>query len=84
MPTLVIGYSVKARGIARDLFDSEEGHLIPAQELSGETELIAAYDALMRRGDAEREQLKARMPSYMAGREETIAAVLALAGGKRE
>ena len=58
--------------------------LIPAQELSGETELIAAYDALMRRGDAEREQLKARMPSYMAGREETIAAVLALAGGKRE
>ncbi|MFQ9805604.1 MAG: polysaccharide pyruvyl transferase family protein [Christensenellales bacterium] len=84
VPTLVIGYSVKARGIARDLFGSEEGHLIPAQELSGETELIAAYDALMRRGDAEREQLKARMPSYMAGREETIAAVLALAGGKRE
>ena len=84
VPTLVIGYSVKARGIARDLFGSEEGHLIPAQELSGETELIAAYDALMRRGEAEREQLKARMPSYMAGREETIAAVLALAGGKRE
>ena len=84
VPTLVIGYSVKARGIARDLFGSEEGHLIPAQELSGETELIAAYDALMRRGDAEREQLKACMPSYMAGREETIAAVLALAGGKRE
>ena len=68
VPTLVIGYSVKARGIARDLFGSEEGHLIPAQELSGETELIAAYDALMRRGEAEREQLKARMPSYMAGR----------------
>ena len=84
VPTLVIGYSVKARGIARDLFGSEEGHLIPAQELSGETELIAAYDALMRRGEAEHEQLKARMPSYMAGREETIAAVLALAGGKRE
>lgn len=74
----------QARGIARDLFGSEEGHLIPAQELSGETELIAAYDALMRRGEAEHEQLKARMPSYMAGREETIAAVLDLAGGKRE
>ena len=58
VPTLVIGYSVKARGIARDLFGEEAGHLLPAQELSGEAELIAAYDALMKRGDAEREQLQ--------------------------
>ena len=82
VPTLVIGYSVKARGIARDLFGSEEGHLIPAQELSGEAELIAAYDAMMRRGDAEREQLQKRMPSYQAGQDETLNAVLALAGGQ--
>ena len=33
VPTLVIGYSIKARGIARDLFGKEEGHLIPVQEL---------------------------------------------------
>ena len=58
VPTLVIGYSVKARGIARDLFGEEAGHLLPAQELSGEAELIAAYDALMKRGDAERGQLR--------------------------
>lgn len=82
VPTLVIGYSVKARGIARDLFGSEEGHLIPAQELSGEAELIAAYDALMARGEAERKQLQARMPSYMAGQDETLDAVLSLAKGK--
>ena len=82
VPTLVIGYSVKARGIARDLFGDEAGHLLPAQELSGEAELIAAYDALMKRGDAEREQLQRRMPSYMAGQEETLDAVLNLAKGK--
>ena len=82
VPTLVIGYSVKARGIARDLFGEEAGHLLPAQELSGEAELIAAYDALMKRGDAEREQLQRRMPSYMAGQEETLDAVLNLAKGK--
>ena len=82
VPTLVIGYSVKARGIARDLFGEEAGHLLPAQELSGEAELIAAYDALMKRGDAEREQLQRRIPSYMAGREETLDAVLNLAKGK--
>ena len=51
VPTLVIGYSVKARGIAK-------------------------------RGDAEREQLQRRMPSYMAGQEETLDAVLNLAKGK--
>ena len=82
VPTLVIGYSVKARGIARDLFGEEAGHLLPAQELSGEAELIAAYDALMKRGDAEREQLQRRIPSYMAGQEETLDAVLNLAKGK--
>ena len=82
VPTLVIGYSVKARGIARDLFGAEAGHLLPAQELSGEAELIVAYDALMKRGDAEREQLQRRMPSYMAGQEETLDAVLNLAKGK--
>ena len=76
---LVIGYSVKARGIARDLFGAEEGHLIPVQELSGEHELIAAYDALIRRAQEERAFLTERLPAYMGGREETIDAVMALA-----
>ena len=79
VPTLVIGYSVKARGIARDLFGAEEGHLIPVQELSGERELIAAYDALIRRAQEERAFLTERLPAYMGGREETIDAVMALA-----
>ena len=30
VPTLVVGYSVKARGIARDLFGTEEGYVLPA------------------------------------------------------
>lgn len=79
VPTLVIGYSIKARGIARDLFGDEDGHLIPVQELSGEAELIAAYEALTARGDQERAFLETRLPAYMAGKDETIGAVLALA-----
>lgn len=78
VPTLVIGYSVKAKGIARDLFGKEEGHLIPVQELSGADELIAAYDAMISRADAERAFLKERLPQYMAGREDVIGAILAL------
>lgn len=79
VPTLVIGYSVKARGIARDLFGDEAGHLIPVQELTGGTQLIAAYDALMARAEGERAFLLERMPAYTAGREEIISAILNLA-----
>lgn len=79
VPTLVIGYSVKARGIGRDLYGSEAGHLIPVQELDGETELISAYEAMTARGAEERAFLKARMPAYTAGREEILSAVMRLA-----
>ena len=79
VPTLVIGYSVKARGIARDLFGDEAGHLIPVQELGGETELIAAYDAMTARAQEERAFLTAHMPAYTAGREDIVARVMKLA-----
>ena len=79
VPTLVIGYSIKARGIARDLFGSEEGHLIPVQELTGEKELIGAYNALMDRAQQERAFLQKRLPVYMEGKEDILRAVMALA-----
>lgn len=78
VPTLVIGYSVKARGIARDLFGAEEGHLIPVQELTGAGELIAAYDALRGREKEERALLMARLPEYMSGKDEIVREVMAL------
>lgn len=79
VPTLVIGYSIKARGIARDLFGDEAGHLIPVQELSGEGELIATYNAMMARGVQERAFLEERIPAYTAGKDEVIGRILALA-----
>ncbi|MED9821545.1 MAG: polysaccharide pyruvyl transferase family protein [Christensenellales bacterium] len=79
VPTLVIGYSVKARGIARDLFGEEAGHLIPVQELSGGQELVDAYEAMRARAQEERAFLETRLPSYTAGRETVTAAVMALA-----
>lgn len=41
--TLVIGYSVKSRGIARDLFGTYEGYVLPVQELSNPEALTEAY-----------------------------------------
>ena len=78
VPTLVIGYSIKARGIARDLFGDETTHLIPAQELDSGEQLIAAYDALAARADEERSGLAKRLPDYVGQLDDAVQAVLAL------
>ncbi|WP_022779600.1 polysaccharide pyruvyl transferase family protein [Butyrivibrio sp. AE3009] len=41
--TLVIGYSVKSRGIAKDLFGTIDGYVLPVQELSNPQALVEAY-----------------------------------------
>ena len=64
VPTLVIGYSVKARGIARDLFGTEEHYVLPVQTLSDPEELIKAYDWMMEREDQIRGRLESIMPGY--------------------
>ena len=79
VPTLVIGYSVKARGIARDLFGDERGHLIPVQELSSAQELTGAYDAMLARAHEERALLQNRLPGYTAGAGEIVREIMALA-----
>ena len=78
VPTLVIGYSIKARGIARDLFGDEQGHLIPVQEISEREQLVGAYDALLARAQEERAYLKTKLPGYIGTLDEAVNAVLAL------
>lgn len=43
VPTLVVGYSVKARGIAKDLFGDENKYLISAQSMKQPEELTEAF-----------------------------------------
>lgn len=64
VPTLVVGYSVKARGIARDLFGSEEHYVLPVQSLADPEELIGAFSWMMEREDDIRNTLQAIMPDY--------------------
>ena len=47
VPTLVIGYSVKSRGIAKDLFGTFEGYVLPVQEMSDPMALINGYKFIM-------------------------------------
>ena len=64
VPTLVVGYSVKARGIARDLFGTEEGYVLPVQGLTEPNELTGVFAALVEREEADRSHLKAFLPDY--------------------
>lgn len=66
VPTLVIGYSVKARGIAKDIFGSEDKYILPVQKLQQEDQLINAYDSLATHESEIREYLKNFMPDYIS------------------
>lgn len=64
VPTLVVGYSVKARGIAKDLFGTYENYVIPVQQLSKKEDLIDAFAWLRDYEEEIREDLKEVMPAY--------------------
>ena len=65
VPTLVIGYSVKARGIARDLFGTEEGYVLPVQKLQDPGELVRAFSGIYEREAEIKGNLQEIMPSYV-------------------
>ncbi len=66
VPTLVIGYSVKARGIAKDIFGSEDKYILPVQKLEQENQLINAYDSLVSEETDIRKHLSDFMPGYIS------------------
>ena len=64
VPTLTIGYSVKARGIARDLFGTDENFVLPVQRLSSENDISYAFDWLSDNEHEIRCGLKSLMENY--------------------
>lgn len=46
VPTIVVGYSVKAKGIALDLFGTDENYVLPVQYLSDSETLVTAFQWL--------------------------------------
>lgn len=64
VPALVVGYSVKARGIARDLFGTEDGHVLPVQALDAPDELRTAFVRMMGREDELKSIYTEKLPEY--------------------
>lgn len=64
VPTLVIGYSVKSRGIAVDLFGTDEGYVLPYTQCTEKMELTGAFCTLMEQEAQIKERLQAVLPTY--------------------
>ena len=65
VPTLVLGYSVKSIGIARDLFGKEDGYVVSVQNLSSDTQLADAFSSLYSMRDGVKRHLQETMPTYI-------------------
>lgn len=64
VPTLVIGYSVKSRGIATDLFGMERHYVLPIQSIQSDLDLISAFDWLNVNAEIIKTHLQEVIPEY--------------------
>lgn len=65
VPTLVIGYSVKSKGIAKDIFSDYNGLVVPVSEITDAQKLIKAYVSFEEKAEIYRNVLKEKMPGYI-------------------
>lgn len=66
VPTIVVGYSVKARGIAKDIFGTYENYVLPVQNLHYEQDLCNQFLWLVKEEKQIKDYLKKKMPEYCA------------------
>lgn len=64
VPTLVVGYSIKAKGIAKDIFGTFENYVIPVQSLQKESDLTNAFIWMHENEESIRKHLNSFMPGY--------------------
>lgn len=64
VPTLVVGYSVKAKGIAQELFGTDEHYVLPVQDFKTKYDLKEGFQWLMEHESVIRERLENFIPAY--------------------
>ena len=65
VPTLAVGYSVKSRGIARDLFDTDKNYVLPVQSMKDGTELTKHFEWLVENEKMINNRLNTVIPDYI-------------------
>ncbi len=64
IPTLVLGYSVKSKGIAQDLFGTYNNFVISVQDLKTCTELVDGFHWLCSNENLVKEKLLTTIPVF--------------------
>lgn len=70
VPTLVLGYSVKSKGIAMDLFGEYERYVLSVQDLKEPGQLASDFKFIMENEKQIKEQLQKVMPAYIQSAED--------------
>jgi colanic acid/amylovoran biosynthesis protein len=65
VPTLVLGYSVKSKGIARDIFGTEKSYVLDVRNLTNENQLLNNFKWLETNKENIKKHLEEFMPDYM-------------------
>lgn len=64
VPTLVLGYSIKAKGIATDLFGDYKHYVLPVQELKSADEIFNEFKWIQQNSETIRTRLETVIPEY--------------------
>lgn len=75
VPTLVTGYSVKAIGIAKDIFGTHENYVCPVQNITDEQALVDSFKWLLENELAIKNHLHDFMPTYIQKSKQSINAI---------
>lgn len=65
VPTLVLGYSIKSRGIAKDLFGTDEKYVVSVETLKEGEDLTEAFKWLCKNENVVRERLNSVITQYI-------------------
>ncbi len=65
VPTLTIGYSVKAKGIATDLFGTDEHYVLSTQNLDSDMQMVEAFSWINEHEEEIRKKLQMVIPNYI-------------------
>ena len=65
VPTLVVGYSVKSIGIARDLFGTDKNYVLSVQNIDDENELVNNFNYFLDNETLIKETLEKQIPNYV-------------------
>ena len=62
VPTLVVGYSIKSKGIAKDIFGTYDNYVVPVQNMKHKNELVSSFKYLINNEESIKNELKVSIP----------------------